>query len=297
MARKGRAGSSPAPGTGILERLDTKEPRMFRTRLAPTPSGYLHAGNAVNFLIAWKLARSHGGSVLLRIDDLDHERVRPEYIEDIFRSLEWLGIDWDEGPGGPEDFHSDWSQQQRLERYSALAGRLRDAGHLFACTCSRTAADRCECRNRGLSFDLSGVTWRLNTGAACTSTFNTWPTGKRTVDLSASMPEPVLRQRDGRAAYQLASLSDDVHWNIDLVVRGEDLLASTACQMHLARLLGLDTFTRARFVHHTLLPDASGGKLSKSAGASSLKAMREAGRDPHELQAQAERIVAQLLQA
>jgi hypothetical protein len=91
------------------------------TRLAPTPSGYLHAGNAINFLITARLAQESGSRVLLRIDDLDQERVRPEYVEDVFRSLEWLGIHWDDGPSGPEELYSTWSQQLRTARYLTLA--------------------------------------------------------------------------------------------------------------------------------------------------------------------------------
>jgi glutamyl-tRNA synthetase len=111
----------------------------LRTRIAPTPSGFLHAGNAVNFLITHELARAARGTLLLRIDDLDAERARPEYLDDIFRSLEWLGIDWDEGPTGPEDFLRNWSQRSRIERYSELLLGLRKGGHLYACECSRKA--------------------------------------------------------------------------------------------------------------------------------------------------------------
>lgn len=134
-------------------------------------------------------------------------------------------------------------------------------------------------------MDLPEATLRLRIPIGCKVTFNTWPHGPRTVDLSRMMPDPVLRQRPlkdlpGRPAYQIASLADDVHYRIDLVVRGEDLLPSSACQVYLAGLLGLDGFTRTLFVHHALLGDANGGKLSKSQGAGSLKAMRDEDEGP-----------------
>lgn len=268
----------------------------MRTRLAPTPSGFLHAGNGVNFLVAWKLARRHDGHVLLRIDDLDAERVRPEYIEDIFRSLEWLGIEPDEGPSGPEDLRRHWSQHLRLENAQRYARLLRDEGHLFACTCTRTQLAACTCRNTGPDLDAPGVTWRLRTDPDARIAFACWPEGTRIVPLGA-IADPVLVQRGGRPAYQLASLADDVEWNIDLIVRGEDLLPSTACQVHLARTLELGVFANARFVHHALMLDAAGNKLSKSEGAASLKMMRENGSDPWPLHEAAERILHGLDQA
>ena len=97
----------------------------MRTRIAPTPSGYLHVGNALNFLITQKLARSASGSILLRIDDLDTERARPEYITDVFDSLAWLGITWDEGPLDADDLSRNWSQLQRVVRYAGRSGALR----------------------------------------------------------------------------------------------------------------------------------------------------------------------------
>lgn len=289
MVRKDRTGSSPVPGTLIPE-------GPVRTRLAPTPSGYLHAGNAVNFLVAWKLARQHRGQVLLRIDDLDAERTRPDCIDDIFRSLEWLGIDPDEGPTGPDDLRRSWSQHHRTARAVAYANTLRASGRLYACRCSRRQQASCSCRDAALDLDSEAVTWRLRSAPDRTVTFHTWPNGTRTVPLSTLL-DPVLRQRGGRPAYQLASLADDVAWHIDVIVRGEDLLPSTACQVHLADLLGADAFRRARFVHHRLLRDASGAKLSKSEGALALKTLRERGSDPGWLHEAAERILQELDQA
>jgi glutamyl-tRNA synthetase len=269
------------------------------TRLAPTPSGYLHAGNALNFLLTERLARSTGARVLLRIDDLDAERVRPEYLEDIFRSLEWLGIVWDEGPSGPDDFRANWSQQLRLHHYDALLGLLRDQGVLYACDCSRSALRDLAsdgrytgvCRDRGLDLDAPDVTWRLNIGEAAVVQVPDLFGKAIPVDLVQNMGDPVLRQRNGRPAYQLASLADDVQFGTTFVVRGMDLLPSSACQLHIAGLLGLSTFEQVRFLHHPLITDEAGQKLSKSAGATSLKAMREAGVEPAVLHAQVDRML------
>jgi glutamyl-tRNA synthetase len=270
--------------------------------LAPTPSGYLHVGNALNFLITSRLARSTGARVLLRIDDLDAERVRPEYLEDIFHSLEWLGIDWDEGPSGPDDFRANWSQQLRLPQYHALLGSLRDKGMLYACDCSRSALRDLApsgrytgvCRDRGLELDAPDVTWRLNIGEAAVVQVPDLFGKAIPVDLVQNMGDPVLRQRNGRPAYQLASLADDVQFGTTFVVRGMDLLPSSACQLHIARLLGLSTFGQVRFLHHPLITDEAGQKLSKSAGAGSLKAMREAGADLTELHEMADRMLEDL---
>ena len=265
-----------------------------RTRIAPTPSGFLHAGNAINFLVTHQLAREAGGSVLLRIDDLDTDRVRPEYIEDIFDSLHWLGVGWDEGPRDVEDFHRNWSQKARLDAANAMLVTLRSSGHLYACDCSRKMIQSCTCRDRSIPLEAPEVCWHLRVPDPCKVRSNKWPSGEDTIDLHRDLPDPVLRQRNGSPSYQLASLADDAHFGITLIVRGEDLLPSTACQTYLAGLLGLHAFTEARFMHHPLVSDPHGHKLSKSAGADSLRAMRAAGASPDPLRAQAKKLLAGL---
>ncbi|MEK7393910.1 MAG: glutamate--tRNA ligase family protein, partial [Fibrobacterota bacterium] len=110
-----------------------------RTRLAPTPSGALHAGNAFSFLLAWLWARSQGGKVVLRIEDVDTSRARPDWIEAVFRDLEWLGLDWDEGPEGPTDHQSAYRQSSaaRQERYAAIWRDWTESGLLYPCRCTR----------------------------------------------------------------------------------------------------------------------------------------------------------------
>jgi glutamyl/glutaminyl-tRNA synthetase len=264
----------------------------FRTRIAPTPSGYLHAGNAVNFLITQILANENQGSIWLRIDDLDVERARPEYVQDIFTSLAWLGITWTEGPRTADDLSLKWSQRLRLERPTNMAETLRSAGHLFACTCSRTEMATCTCRSKELPFDTIATAWRLKLPSSCRVALNKWPHGRDRIDLRAVMPDPVIRQRNGSPSYQLTSLADDVAFGMNVIVRGEDLLPSSACQAYMADLLGLEHFLRVRFLHHPLLTDDHGAKLSKSKGADSLQAMQDAGNGPEELRAIAARSLA-----
>ncbi|QNP52820.1 hypothetical protein H9L05_03570 [Hymenobacter qilianensis] len=111
-----------------------------RGRLAPTPSGYLHLGNAVNFVLTWLLVRRAGGHLHLRIDDLDRARLRPAYLENIFQTIRWLGLDYDTGPRDAEEFEQAYSQQHHLAEYQAMLDDLRSkSGLVYACTCSRTS--------------------------------------------------------------------------------------------------------------------------------------------------------------
>ena len=258
-----------------------------RLRYAPTPSGFLHIGNALNFRLNWLVARQNGGKILLRIDDLDAERKRPEYIADIFESLEWLGLDWDEGPGVSlseavtsshrltamvADFEKNWSQHRRLPLYVKVLEKLRDTGLLFACRKSRRDLAPFgghyppEFREQNLSLDDPDVAWRIRTPLSFGE------------DLGVgSLQDFIVRRRDGLPAYQVASLADDLHFGITHIVRGADLEASTAAQRWLAECLGEREFLDIRFLHHPLLTDAAGEKLSKSAGAASLRAMRQGG--------------------
>jgi len=259
-----------------------------RLRYAPTPSGYLHIGNALNFTLNWLVARLNGGTILLRIDDLDADRKRPEYIEDVFESLTWLGLDWDKGPAcTPElrsgtlperssgvqalDFEKNWSQHQRLPFYFKALEKLRETGHLFACQKSRRdlapfgGGYPPEFRDQNLHLDDPDVAWRMAT-----------PT-------DSVLPDFIVRRRDGIPAYQIASVVDDLHFGITHAVRGADLESSTLVQTYLAQCLGQEDFLKIKFLHHPLLTDATGEKLSKSVGATSLRAMRQDRVGPEEV--------------
>lgn len=240
-----------------------------RLRLAPTPSGFLHAGNAVNFILNWLSARLHPGArIFLRIDDLDADRKRPEYVQDIFDTLAWLGLDWDEGPRNADDFEKNWSQHLRLPLYFRALENLRSSGLLFACGKSRRDLEPFqgkyppEFRDQGLSLDDADVAWRIRT-----------PDG-------FPLPDFVVRRRDGIPAYQLASVVDDRHFGVTHVIRGADLLESTDAQLFLANSLNWPDFARVQFLHHPLLTDDTGTKLSKSAGGSALRQWRAEGRSP-----------------
>ena len=280
-------------------------PRAPRTRLAPTPSGYLHPGNAWSFLITWLIARSQGGTLHLRIDDLDTARFREEYGEDIFASLEWLGLDWDTGPRNLSEFRSAHSQRHRIGKYRAaldsLARMSTPQGPLvYACACSREKVRRDSlaagrsgiypgtCRNAGIPLGRSGpgiesFPLRLRVPDNAEVTLEDLKNGPGILRPGAEMGDFVVWQRNGDPAYQLASLVDDEMSGIDLVVRGKDLLPSTGAQAWLAGLLGYQGFSRARFFHHDLILGADGGKLSKSQGAVSLRALREGQGEPSSL--------------
>ena len=237
-------------------------------RLAPTPSGFLHAGNALNFIFNWLVARSKNGRLLLRIDDLDGDRKRSAYVQDVFESLHWLGLDWEEGPRNESDFEQNWSQHHRLSLYHAELQKLRETGLLFACRKSRSDLALYgfqypeTYREQGLSLDDPDVAWRIRTPK------------------DFPMPDFIVRRRDGLPAYQIASMVDDVHFGVSDAIRGSDLEASTQAQRFLAQCTNNDKFLNINFLHHPLLLDAEGEKLSKSAGSASLQAMRTAGLSP-----------------
>lgn len=244
------------------------------SRLAPTPSGYLHLGNAVNFVLTWLLVRRAVGTLHLRIDDLDRARLRPAYLENIFRTIEWLGLDYDAGPAGPTDFERNYSQLHQLHHYQAALDQLRQVpGLLYACRCSRAAvlagapAGRYEdsCRVGKLPFEAPGVAWRAHVPATSqVGVFDYWQ-GRQEISLAAETGDFVVRKKDGWPAYQLSSIVDDLRLGTTLIVRGLDLLPSTAAQLWLARQVpGLMTFQTTHFLHHPLLPGPDGLKLSKS---------------------------------
>ena len=271
-----------------------------RTRFAPTPSGFLHAGNAVNFLITALVATRERAVVRLRIDDLDADRMRPEYVDDIFDSLHWLGLEWTEGPRDRADHERAFSQLERMPRYLEVIGLLKEQGDLYACGCTRSELRRrpCSCRGKGLPFDAPHLSWRLRLPSDAMLRMERWPSGALVLRPAELLTDPVVRQRadlGGRPAYQIASLVDDLDHGITHIVRGQDLLPSTACQLYLAERIGADAFRQVRFLHHGLLLDGEGHKLSKSDGAGSLLAMRRAGIGPQALRDRAVLALAEAL--
>ena len=234
-------------------------------RLAPTPSGYLHLGNAVNFVLTWLLVRRAGGTLHLRIDDLDRARLRRVYLENIFRVIDWLKIDYDHGPASPDDFLAHYSQLLHLPAYNRVLRRLAQRpGLLRGSQRTRTSEGVGE---ELVPLTTPGAAWRAQVPPGTVVTFADAWQGEASVPLSAAMPDFIVRKKDGVAAYQLASVVDDLRLGTTLLVRGLDLLPSTAAQLWLAaQLPETQAFNAARiqFHHHPLLTDATGQKLSKS---------------------------------
>ena len=241
----------------------TPIPSPVVSRLAPTPSGYLHLGNAVNFVLTWLLTRQAAGTLHLRIDDLDRARLRPAYLNNIFRVIDWLGIDYDHGPSGPDDFLRHHSQLLHLPEYNAVLRRLAQiSGLVQASTRSRTNG-----AEAAVTLETPGAAWRACVPAGTKISFlDAWQ-GETNVPFAALMPDFVIRKKDGVAVYQVASVVDDLRLGTTLIVRGLDLQPSTAAQLWLASQLSETAAfnaERVQFFHHPLLTDAAGQKLSKS---------------------------------
>ena len=259
------------------------EESYFKTRISPTPSGFLHLGNALNFVYTWLMARSHNAHLILRIDDLDAPRMRSEYVEDIFRTLDWLGLDYDSGPQSPDELQKKYSQSLRIDRYRSAIEEL--ANDSFVCSCTRKQIQQESedgqypgtCRDSNLDPALmKKYAIRLKVPEGTYIEWEDLKQGPQRLNLYASMRDFVILRKDGLPAYQIASLIDDWDMGVNILVRGEDLKDSSAAQIFLARKLGIDAFVRAKFLHHPLLRGMDGEKLSKSAGALSIRELRRA---------------------
>jgi glutamyl-tRNA synthetase len=256
----------------------------------------LHAGNAFSFLIAWLWARASGGTVVLRIEDVDLARARPDLVEAIFRDLAWLGLDWDHGPAGPSDLESPYRQssRERQERYLAVWEDWRDRGLVYPCRCTRADlrsdapqvehvgddlpagsvySGRCRSRSREEAGERDA--WRMRIPSD-SSEFVDVLRGPQRIARLDTLGDPVIRRGDWIFAYHLAVCADDADQGINLVVRGRDLLPFAHLHAHLHHLLGSPVPT---FAHHPLLGDAQGDRLAKRANSSSLSGMRESGID------------------
>lgn len=241
--------------------------RALLTRIAPTPSGFLHEGNRLNFRRTAELAADIGATLALRIDDVDASRYRREYAEDIFANLRVMGIAWAVGPRDVDDFEAHWSQRAKKDIYRAELQRALARGlRVYACACSRAvqpgpASGGCAggCRERGLPLEPGRTALRVAVEPGAVVDF-----GTEQVSLDSEMGDFVVWRRDDLPAYQLVSVLDDRDLGVTHIVRGRDLLPSSAAQIHLAPWLGAEGVARATYVHHELVTDASGEKLSKS---------------------------------
>lgn len=262
---------------------------MIVSRIAPTPSGFLHKGNAFNFLLTWLMVRKNEGILHLRIDDIDQARVRAEYLDDIFHSLTWLGITWDQGPQTREEVESTYSQIHHLKAYNQFLNDLKEAGSLFACRKSRKdvlahSPDGLypdSFREQDHSFEQDNVAWRILTPWPLTRTWQDLNQSEIQQSIDLGLKDAVVRKKDSVPSYQITSVVDDLRMGVSLIVRGKDLLGSSAFQQWLLELSG--NTQEIRFFHHDLLLDAQREKLSKSAGATSLRHHYESGKSPEVL--------------
>jgi glutamyl/glutaminyl-tRNA synthetase len=254
-----------------------------RTRFAPAPTGFLHLGHVANALVVWSVARRAGATILLRIEDHDRQRSRPEYDDALLEDLAWLGFHEDDGPVRQSDADAQAA-------YAGTFARLRAAGAAYGCDCTRSTAATWAARHgrpwhgpgcpgacRGR--DLDGPVWRIALGDGVES----WVDGERgpssgEVARSGDLP---IRDRHGNWTYGLCVVVDDLRQDIDLVVRGEDLLEATPDQVRLGRLLGRDA--PPTFLHHGLIRRPDGTKLSKSTGDTGVRELRAAGHSPAEV--------------
>lgn len=259
------------------------------SRLAPSPTGVLHLGNARTFLLNWLWVRSVGGRLLLRIEDIDGPRVKVGAEEALLEDLHWLGLDWDGVPV---------RQSERLGTYSTVVDGLLARGLAYPCTCTRKEVEEAAsapheswqdatpypgtCRDR--FCDLAHA--RAETGREPAVRFRVdvdavaYDDLFRGADPGRIGGDFVIEKRDRGPAYQLAVVVDDAAQGVDLVVRGDDLVTSTPRQLLLYRALGL---TAPRFAHLPLLVGPDGKRLAKRHGDTSLKAYREAGTTPEKI--------------
>jgi glutamyl-tRNA synthetase len=259
------------------------------TRLAPSPTGAMHLGNARTFVINWLLARQRGWRMLMRVEDLDGPRTKAGAAERMLDELRWLGLDW----SGPVVV-----QSGRRAIYEAALRRLIDAGWAYPCTCSRkdiqlaAGAPHAEdatgiypgtCRGRYASPEAATaatgrpVAWRLRVPEAPVRFVDEFA-GPQRVDLARICGDFVIFRNEGLAGYQLAVVVDDADAGVDAVVRGDDLLDSAARQIHLRRLLGLTG--DVRYWHLPLVVGPDGRRLAKRHGDTRLGHYRAAGVPP-----------------
>lgn len=271
-------------------------PSQYRGRLAPTPTGFLHLGHFATFRTAWQRARAAGGRLVFRNEDIDPQRCRPDFARAALEDLRWAGLDWDEGPdiGGP---FAPYEQSARIENHRAALAALRAGGFVFPCTCSRkdlaAAAqaphdDGAEpvypgtCRGRVEPPPDAAYCWRFRVPDGESIAFVDGRLGPQTFVAGRDFGDFVVWRRDDAPAYELAVVVDDAAMQITEVVRGEDLLLSTARQLLLCRALGL---AAPAFFHGPLLRDEQGRRLAKRSAALSLRELRARGLRPEELAA------------
>ena len=257
------------------------------TRFAPTPSGFLHLGNLYSFLVTKVLAEKHGAKILLRIDNLDQERYREEYVQDIFDTLDFMELSYELGPKNLQEFQNEWSQVHRMEQYQPALEELSEKKLVFACDCSRKKIHEMDssgyylghCQDRRIPLDRKEVAWRFNALETDFVKLKSYPNQLNTsLVLPTDIAFSILRKKDLQPAYQLTSLIDDLLFGVDLIVRGQDLYSSSLAQLALAEKLSKSEFQNITFFHHSVLKGPKKKKLSKSDGSTSIRTIRESGK-------------------
>ena len=260
---------------------------MHRGRFAPSPTGRLHLGNARTALLAWLWARAAGGTFLLRIEDLDRQRCRTSFRDDLLRDLEYLGLDWDEPPV---------VQSERKQAYDEALSRLNERGRIYECFCSRAEIARAATAPHGASDEgppypgtclrrdparapaaggrAPALRFRAREGTVC---FEDDFRGRFCQDVAADVGDFVVRRNDGVASYQLAVVVDDAHSGLSHVLRAEDLLSSTPRHLLLYEALALPP---PSFAHVPLVVGRDGKRLAKREGPFAVAELREAGIPP-----------------
>ena len=271
------------------------EPPTYRGRIAPSPTGLLHVGHACTFWMAYQRTLKHDGILVFRDEDLDPQRSRPEFATAMLDDLRWLGIRWQEGPDIEGPF-APYRQSLRREFYLDAWRRLRDIGAIYPCTCSRKdlslAASapndsddepmyngRCRGKiNEAANYaEPKGVNWRFRVPDGETVQFRDEHFGSQFYIVGRDFGDFIVWRRDDVPAYQLAVIVDDAAMQVTEVVRGADLLKSTARQLLLLRTLGL---APPAYFHCDLVRDETGTRLAKRHDSLSLRTLRESGRTP-----------------
>ncbi|MBM3906841.1 MAG: tRNA glutamyl-Q(34) synthetase GluQRS [Gemmatimonadetes bacterium] len=259
----------------------------WRTRFAPAPTGLLHLGHVVNAIYVWGMARAHDGRVVLRIEDHDRSRCRAEYEQALLDDLDWLGFVPDEGK--TNEFRTGASPRRQSDndwRYAAAITALELRGLVYTCQCSRGDIARLvdDVPNEEMCYPGTCRDAQLPPDASPQRRVRLGPERERFFDLlrgpqaqvpAAQCGDLLVRDRLGQWTYQFAVTVDDLEQQIDVVIRGEDLLESTGRQRALARLLGRRR--PLQFLHHPLIRHPDGTKLSKSAGDTGVRELRAAG--------------------
>lgn len=270
---------------------------LYRGRLAPSPTGYLHLGHARTFWIAHERARAAGGKLVLRNDDLDGPRCRPEFAQGALEDLRWLGFSWDEGPdvGGS---YGPYSQSDRRLIYEEEFERLRVLGHVYPCICSRKeiaaalsaphAGDEepiypGTCRPAdplASNRERAGVNWRFRVPGGEMVGFTDGQLGSQTAVTGTDFGDVLVWRKDDYPSYQFSCVVDDALMEITEVVRGADLVGSTFRQILLYRALGWKV---PAFYHCPLVTNEAGIRLAKRDDALSIRALREQGKTPEQV--------------